>query len=303
MEPLQLLSVLSVTGGLVLLALGINRMTSTRKAGALAELYGEVDAAEDEGIPIEALAERLMTAKKSFGDLGRRFTPRGQLDNMKRNATLAGMGAGGFEAILAIKVIAAAVGATLIPLVLALAGLDVPVAPVAIGGGMVGFIGPDFWVARRGNARQEQIRRALPETIDLLAIAVQAGMGLEAAFELVSQSVPGPLGDEFYRLLQEIQLGSGRRQALQQLRDRTEVQELSSFALALIQADAVGSPIADVLHSSAARMRLMRKQAAKEAAAKLPVKLLFPMLFLIFPALMVIIIGPAALSIIEKFAG
>ncbi|MEX2586780.1 MAG: type II secretion system F family protein [Actinomycetota bacterium] len=304
MDPLQLLSILSVTVGLALLVIGVNRVKVTRKAGAIAELYGETDDLEgDESIPMEALALRLLRpAKRNFGDIGRRFTPKGQLEKMRRNVTLSGMGAGGFEALLAIKAMGAAVGATLVPLILTLAGLDLGLL-LAIPGAILGFMAPDVWVSRKGRQRQEEIRKALPETIDLLAIAVQAGMGLEAAFELVSQSVPGPLGDECYRLLQEIQLGSGRKQALQQLRDRTEVQELSSFALALIQADAVGSPIADVLHSNAARMRLLRRQAARETAAKLPVKLLFPMLFLIFPALMMVVIGPAALSIIEKFSG
>ena len=147
------------------------------------------------------------------------------------------------------------------------------------------------------------IRTELPETIDLMAISVQAGMGLEAAIELASQSLPGPLGDELHRLLQEIQLGSSRREALHQLRNRTEVSELSSFALALIQADAIGSPIADVLQSNSARMRLIRRQVAREKAAKLPVKLLIPMMLFIFPALLIVIIGPAGLSIMEGLGG
>lgn len=304
MDPLQLISILTVTGGLLLLVVGVNLTGTRRGPGALAELYGETDELEeDESLPMEALAERLLApAKRNFGRIGRRFTPKGQLEKMRRNVTLSGMGAGGFETLLSIKAIGATLGATLVPLILTLAGLNLGIL-VAIPGGILGFIAPDVWISRKGRQRQEEIRKALPETIDLLAIAVQAGMGLEAAFELVSQSVPGALGDECYRLLQEIQLGSGRKQALQQLRDRTDVPELSSFAQALIQADAVGSPIADVLHSNAARMRLLRRQAARETAAKLPVKLLFPMLFLIFPALMMVVIGPAALSIIEKFSG
>ncbi|MGH2708875.1 MAG: type II secretion system F family protein, partial [Actinomycetota bacterium] len=130
---------------------------------------------------------------------------------------------------------------------------------------------------------------------------VQAGIGLEGSIELVSRKLPGALGDELHRLLQEIQLGASRRQALQALRDRTNVSELSTFALALIQADTVGSPVARVLGAHAAEMRMLRRQRAREKAAKLPVKLLFPLLLTIFPALMIIVIGPAVISIIKVF--
>jgi tight adherence protein C len=220
---------------------------------------------------------------------------------MRWHATLAGMGYGGVEAVLAIRAVGTAVGATLVPLAMAALGVKFgSVVIFAAAGGSLGFLVPGFWVSRRGKKRQQQIRVDLPETIDLMAISVQAGMGLEAAIELASQSLPGPLGDEMHRLLQEIQLGSSRRQALHQLRSRTEVSELSSFALSLIQADAIGSPIADVLQSNAARMRLIRRQTAREKAAKLPVKLLFPMLLFIFPAIFVVVIGPAAIAIVTK---
>jgi tight adherence protein C len=134
-----------------------------------------------------------------------------------------------------------------------------------------------------------------------MAIAVQSGMGLEGSMDLVSRKIPGALGDELHRMLQEIQLGSSRRQALQNLRERTDVDELSTFALALIQADQVGSPIADVLQTYAGEMRMLRRQRAREVAAKLPVKLLFPLLFAIFPALMIVVLGPAAISIFKAF--
>jgi tight adherence protein C len=302
MDPIQLLIMSSVAGGIVLLTLGIRQAATAQKPGPLAELYDELGDLDLD--PSEPMVQRLLKpAKGKFTGLGRRFTPSRQMEKMRRNATLAGMGANGVESILAIKAVATCVGASIVPLGLAITGTKVAhIVLPALLGGIIGFFLPDFWVSRRGKARQLQIKRTLPETIDLLAIAVQAGMGMEAALELVSQTIPGALGDEFYRLLQEIQLGSSRRQALQQLKDRTEVNELSSFAQALIQADAVGSPIAEVLQSNAARMRMVRRQDAREAAAKLPVKLLFPMLFFIFPALILIIIGPAALSIVEMFA-
>ncbi|HEX2052699.1 MAG TPA: type II secretion system F family protein [Actinomycetota bacterium] len=300
MNLLQLASMLSVAAGIGLIAFGINRMVAVTER-PMTEIVDDFLNFDDQ--PRIPLNHRLFRpAIGKLGGLGRKFTPSSQMETMRRNATLAGMGAQGVESMLALKAIATLVGAAVLPL--ALAGLGLGGGSVLIfiliGGGL-GFVLPGIWVSRKGSQRQQQIRRDLPETIDLMAISVQAGMGLEAAIELASQSVPGPLGDELHRLLQEIQLGSSRREALHQLRDRTEVGELSSFALALIQADAIGSPIAEVLQSNSARMRLLRRQDAREKAAKLPVKLLIPMMLFIFPALFVVVIGPAALSIIATF--
>jgi len=129
-------------------------------------------------------------------------------------------------------------------------------------GAAAGFFAPDIFIARKGKERQAEIRRALPETLDLLAIAVGAGMGLEAAIDLVIQRLPGALCEEFHRLLQELALGVSRREALANLRDRTEVDELSTFALILTQADALGSPLGSVLKAQAAEMRALRRQRA-----------------------------------------
>jgi len=299
-DILQLMSMVAVAGGILLATMGYSRLAKQTQA-PLAEIADE-DFVDFDAQPLVPLRYRLFgPATEAFGRLGRRFTPGSQLEQMRRHATLAGIGAQGVESVLASKAIATAIGATLVPL--AMAGLGVKVGSViifAIIGGGVGFLLPGLLVSRKGKQRQAQIRKDLPETIDLMAISVQAGMGLEAAVELASQSLPGPLGDELHRLLQEIQLGSSRREALHQLRDRTDVSELSSFALAMIQADAIGSPIGDVLQSNSARMRLIRRQDAREKAAKLPVKLLIPMMLFIFPALFVVIIGPAGISIVEK---
>lgn len=293
-------SMAAVAGGLGLAVAGVGQALTARRAAPAAQVI------LDEGTGYEfelarPLSERLLgPAWRTFRRMGRTLTPGWQLSRMRRHATLAGLGPEGIEAVLSMKAAVTLAGATLVPLgVAALGATFGSVALWATLGGAVGFFVPDLWIARKGEARQMEIRRALPETIDLMAIAVQAGMGLEASIELVSRKLPGGLGEELHRMLQEIQLGASRRQALQRLRERTEVTELSTFALALIQADAVGSPIADVLHSQAAQMRMIRAQNARETAAKLPVKLLIPMLLFIFPALMVVVIGPAAISIFD----
>lgn len=298
------MSVAAVAGGLGFAALGLGQAVVGRRAVTPA-----VDILMNDGPSFEELdrgfsARLLGPAWDRFRRIGRTITPGWQLQRTRSHARLAGLGPGGVEGVLALKAAATIAGATLLPLAMAALGAKFgSVVLWAMLGGAAGFFLPDFFIARRGERRQEDLRRALPETIDLLAIAVQAGMGLEAAMELVSRKLPGALGDEMHRLLQEIQLGASRRQALQNLRRRTEVSELSTFCLAMIQADAIGSPVADVLQTHAAEMRMLRRQRAREQAAKLPVKLLFPLLFTIFPALMIVIIGPAAISIIKAFSG
>jgi tight adherence protein C len=306
METLLLaMSVAAVAGGLGLAAVGVGQSLNGRRVATSASevLLGE-GPGYDEEID-RPFSERLLgPAWGSFRKAGRIVTPSWQMKRMRRHAQLAGLGPGGVEGLLAIKAAAVAVGATIIPLAMAALGASFgPVVLWAIMGGAFGFFLPDLWIAKKGVARQNDIRRMLPETIDLMAIAVQAGMGLEGAIELVARKLPGPLGEELQRLLQEIQLGSSRRQALQKLRGRTEIQELSTFAMALIQADTIGSPVSEVLQTHAKEMRLMRRQRAREVAAKLPVKLLFPLLLTIFPALMIIVIGPAIISIVAAFSG
>lgn len=300
MEPMQILSMLAVAGGIAIMTLGWNRLAGERAHNPLAEITDDLP--DFDALPNRPLSEKLLTGVKGgLGRVGRKFTPGSQLAKMRRHAILAGMGSNGMETVLAVRAVATAVCAVMAGLLCASMDLSFMKSTLfTVGGGGLGFLLPGIWVSRLGRQRQSLIRRDLPETIDLMAIAVQAGMGLEAAVELASQSLPGPLGDELHRLLQEIQLGSSRKQALNQLRDRTDVGELSSFALALIQADAIGSPIAEVLQSNSARMRLIRRQVAREKAAKLPVKLLIPMMLFIFPPLFVVVIGPAALSIMTN---
>jgi tight adherence protein C len=301
-ELMQVLSMLAVAGGIAIMTAGWDRLrkeTSRRPLDEIAHDYLDFDA-----FPNRPLSKKLLApAKARLGRLGRAFTPSSGLERMRRHAVLAGLGSAGMESILAVRAIGTGVGAAVTVLLCVVMDVGATAAVLlSVAGGCLGFFLPGLWVSRKGRKRQQQIRRDLPETVDLMAIAVQAGMGLEAAIELASESLPGPLGDELHRLLQEIQLGSSRRQALHQLRDRVDVSELSSFALALIQADAIGSPIAEVLQSNAARMRLIRRQVAREKAAKLPVKLLIPMMLFIFPPLFVVVVGPAAFSIADSLS-
>jgi tight adherence protein C len=162
---------------------------------------------------------------------------------------------------------------------------------------VLGVYAPKSWLDRKVQDRKDSIRRDLPDTLDLLAISVEAGMGFEGALGVVCDNFTSPLADEFARTLREMELGLPRREALQNLRKRTEVPELSNFVLTLTQADALGMPVGRVLKTSATEMRSKRQQWAREKAAKLPVKILFPLILFIFPAIFVVLLGPAASDI------
>ena len=158
----------------------------------------------------------------------------------------------------------------------------------------IGALVPSAWLTRKVDERQGAILKDLPDTLDLLAISVEAGMGFEGALDIVCQHFSSPIAEEFHRTLREMELGLPRRDAFQNLKRRTEVPELSNFVLALLQADALGIPIGRVLRTQATEMRAKRRQWAREKAAKLPVKMLIPLTLFIFPAIMIVVLGPAA---------
>lgn len=162
---------------------------------------------------------------------------------------------------------------------------------------VLGAQAPKSWLDRKVEERREAILRDLPDTLDLLAISVEAGVGFEGALGVVCDNFSSPLADEFARTLREMELGLPRREALYNLKKRTEVPELSNFVLTLTQADALGMPVGRVLKTLAVEMRSKRQQWAREKAAKLPVKILFPLVVFIFPAIFVVLLGPAASDI------
>lgn len=166
-----------------------------------------------------------------------------------------------------------------------------------------GFFLPDLLLYNAGLKRQEKIQKALPDALDMLTVCVEAGLGFDAALAQVSRNTTGPLAAEFSRVLQEIQIGKSRSQALRAMTDRTTVPELRSFASALVQAGELGITIADVLREQAKEMRLRRKQRAEEKAQKVPVKILFPLVFCLFPSMFIVIIGPGAISIANVLFG
>jgi tight adherence protein C len=245
----------------------------------------------------------LLPVGRSFVGVGRRFTPSDYVEKTRRKLLIAGHGSpDDVDRFLAVRVLAFA----LIPVWAILSFLVLPLkgaAPLGVFAllGFVSFIGPDAWLNRKMAERQWQIRIKLPDILDLLVISVEAGLGFEQALDRTVAAVPGPLSDEFSRMLGEVRAGATRADAMRSLDGRTDVPEVRSFVLAILQADTFGVSIGRVLRSQAEEMRVKRRQLAQEQAQKAPVKMLIPMVFCIFPALFVIIIGPAIINIYEGF--
>ena len=167
-------------------------------------------------------------------------------------------------------------------------------------GGAAGFFLPDLLLYNAGVKRQVKIQQALPDTLDMLTVCVEAGLGFDAALMQVARNTSGPLAAEFARVLQETQIGNTRSQALRGMANRTTVRELRAFVTALVQAGELGIPVAGVLREQAKEMRLRRRQRAEAMAQKVAVKICFPLIACLFPALFVIVIGPGAINIMHS---
>jgi tight adherence protein C len=163
----------------------------------------------------------------------------------------------------------------------------------------IGFLVPEFWLGSKIKARQKAILKMIPDTLDLLTISVRAGLGFDAALAKVVEKLAGPLSDEFRRALAEVRVGKARRDALRDMVPRTNVQPLSNFIGAIVQAEQLGVSISKVLQVQSEQLRIERRQRAEEQAAKAPIKMLFPLVGCIFPALFLTILAPAFIQIIK----
>ncbi len=163
-----------------------------------------------------------------------------------------------------------------------------------------GFFLPTIWLGSRIKSRQDEVIKALPDALDLLTICVEAGLGFDAAMSKVAEKWDDTLSMEFGRVIQEIQLGKLRREALRDMADRMVVSDVSTFVAAVIQADQLGVSMAKVLRIQSDQMRLRRRQRAEQKAHQAPIKMLFPMAFLIFPALFIVLLGPAVIVLMES---
>lgn len=165
----------------------------------------------------------------------------------------------------------------------------------------LGYVLPNTLLYNAGQKREKLMQNSLPDAMDLLSVSVEAGLGFDAAVARVAKNTEGPLSQEFARLLQEMQIGVGRTDAMRAMAERTSLPELKSFCLAMVQADALGIPISRVLRIQSGEMRTKRRQRAEEKAQQVPVRIMIPLVLFILPCLFLVIMGPAAIQMAESF--
>lgn len=170
-------------------------------------------------------------------------------------------------------------------------------------GTILGYLLPGMWLGNQIKKRQKALTRALPDALDLLTISVEAGLGFDVALQRVTDKSDNELSREFKRVLADVRLGRSRREALRDLGERNGVEDLKTFTAAIIQADQLGVSMSKILRLQSDQMRMKRRQRAEEEAQKAPVKMLIPMVFLIFPAIFVVLLGPSVPRFIEAFGG
>jgi tight adherence protein C len=279
------------------------RMLESQVAGPSGVTNPTVDLREEQ--MSENFGTRVLVPVVSkAGRFARRVTPVDARDRIEKKLLLAGSPTGwDAERVLAFKIIGAVVGFVAALLLLQIMSFSSFLQLVIIALlTFVGFIVPDTILNSRVEDRKKEILRSLSDTLDLLTISVEAGLSLNAAIAMVVRNVPGVLSQEFGRMLQEIQLGVPRSDAFRHLAERTDVEELNAFALAMVQADVFGVSIASVLRTQAAQLRIKRRQSIEAKAAQTPVKIVFPLILCILPALFVVIVGPGAIQIVQSFS-
>jgi tight adherence protein C len=238
----------------------------------------------------------------TYSSTVRRLAPAGYLGALERLVALAGRPSGWTtERILIIKPVLLVVGVVLASLWIK---GDPSALRMLLGAALVGlcFFLPDLLLHSRGQKRQETIQLELPDTLDQMTISVEAGLGFEGAMARVGATGHGPLAEELIRTLQDMSIGQSRKDAYQALANRTSSPDLRRFTRSVIQADTYGIAIADVLRVQADEMRLKRRQLAEEKAMKVPVKVLFPLMFCILPVLFIVLMTPAVLGIVDAFS-
>jgi tight adherence protein C len=308
MEPELLIILLAVGGAIGLLCYSIlsqvDERNTVRRSLRQLDDY-EVENVRDQELLAPITERAIAPVLGGLTNLGRRFTPVGYVDGVRQKFIYAGRGsADEVDRFLAVRVITIA----LLPVNLWFCYIW---NPLGFSGTMqlmifgllcaVLILGPDARINREVEARQHELRKQLPDVLDLLTISVEAGLGFEQALDRTISAVPGALSEEFARMLGEVRAGATRADAMRALEQRTNVPEVRSFVLAILQADTFGVSIGRVLRAQADEMRIKRRQMAQEEAQKAPVKMLIPMVFCIFPALFVVVIGPAIINIRDAF--
>ena len=303
--------VIAVIGGaVVLIVAGVRKAGKEEDdplAARMAEFSQRGDITSLEEIELsQSFSDRVvMPMMRRLGDLFSRFTPQHVLEQTRIRLEMAGNpGRMDASTFMVIHFVSAALFGGIIFLVSLLAKkMAMPTKLlIVLGMTLLGYFFPDLWIRSKINGRQKQVRKAMPDALDLLTICVEAGLGFDASMSKVSEKWDNELSLAFARVIKEIQLGKLRRDALRDMSERLGIAEMTSFVAAVIQSEMLGVSMAKVLRIQSDQMRLKRRQRAEEEAHKAPIKMVFPMVLIIFPALIIVLMAPAGMSLYEAFS-
>jgi len=240
-------------------------------------------------------------AIKAVGSFFGRITPSGAIDNLAHKLLIAGYPLGlGAREFYGISLASALLGVYL-AFVIYRQGTETINIALSILVLIFFYSFPKVWINNRISQRQKSVKRGLPDAMDMLSVCATAGLGFDQSLQRVSEYWDTPIGHEFGRVINEMEMGLSRREALRNLSDRLDIREIASFVALILQTEQLGMSISDTLHAQAEQMRIERRFRAQEQAQKAPIKMLIPMALLIFPALLAVILGPALPILREVF--
>ena len=300
MTPLMIAIVLATAVAALMFVVGSVTAERAEVRDSLRRLEGyQIQDVRDQEM-LAPISERVVAPLlEGLTGVARRFTPAGFGEGVAQKLVMAGNPPNlNVDKVLVLKLLGIVSVVIWIPVVVVLlhfTGFLAIVGVVVLWG--AAFMYPDVLISRKIEDRQKEISRKLPDILDLLVISVEAGLGFEQALDRTTIAVPGALSDEFRRMLHEIRIGASRADALRAMAERTDVAELRAFIMAMLQADTFGVSISRLLRSQADEMRIRRRLRAQEQAQKAPVKMLFPLVFCIFPSIFVVILGPTIIQI------
>ena len=309
MSPILLVGagMLFLAGTLALSLIGV----ATAERRGVARSVASINALDSAPDAIRAELERpfaervLAPLGDRFVGLGRKLVRADTTTKIQHRLDIAGNPAGwDVNRILGLKVLGMGILGTVGFLYVSSTSWSFPrvmVTGAAIAG--FGYLLPNILLYNAGSKRETLMRKALPDALDLLTVSVEAGLGFDAAVGRVAQNTEGPLAQEFQRLLQEMQIGRGRVESMRAMAERSSLDDLRAFCTSMVQADSLGIPVGRVLRIQSQEMRTKRRQRAEEKAQQVPVKIMIPLVLFILPCLFLVVMGPAAIGIMDAFSG
>jgi tight adherence protein C len=305
MEFLGIGLVVAIGLAVVLILIGLSARDPKEALQArLAEYSAREQAATLEEIELSMpFSERVIAPLvRSLAEFAQRFTPERTLESTRHKLDLAGNPQNwSASEFFGVRVLAAIVLGGLILVVLAVTEFEVGARLLlTIVFALLGFFLPALWLGRQIRSRQSNIVKSLPDALDLLTVCVEAGLGFDQAMKKVAEKWNNELSRAFARVLQEIQVGVMRRDAMRSMATRMEVSEVTSFVAAIIQAEVLGVSMTKILRIQSDQMRTRRRQRAEEKAHQASIKMIIPMVFLIFPSIWVVLLGPAVLQVMQS---